>query len=278
MKIFVGIMSSAVRPFDKVEKSPSSRATCRLCYEVIEKDSVRFGIHEFSTYGEREFWNVRYYHKTCMNGASGEDILRNANFEPTKKRKHASDDSPIRSLAEDFASTRVRRSSQLRLKESLRLMRLQIAKRDDTPAYCIFTDTVLNSLVEFMPSNANELLKIKGIGPQKAAAYGAQILSKIYEHKTVSSYNNGSEQNEMQRVANALRLRADAPASHREIVYLDDSDDEDADAAPDIEGKCNNQNCDESDDEVILEKEFTVDEMVKRSIRDAEAKGNLIVL
>mmetsp|Transcript_14793 Transcript_14793/g.22167 ORF Transcript_14793/g.22167 Transcript_14793/m.22167 type:complete len:274 (+) Transcript_14793:175-996(+) len=273
-------MSSAVRPLDKVEKSPSSRATCRLCHEIIEKGSVRFGIHEFSKYGESDFWNVRYYHKTCMNGTSGEDILRNAHFEPTKKRKHVSYDSPIKTISEDFSTTQERCSSQLRLKESLRLMRLQIARRDDTPVYCIFQDTVLNSLVEFMPSNAKELLKIKGIGPQKAAAYGGQILSKIYEHKIVSSSNNGSEQNEMVRVANAARPRADAPASHREIIYLDDSDDEDADAdaAPDIEGKCNNQNGDESDDEVILTKEFTVDEMVKKSIRDAEAKGNLIIL
>jgi hypothetical protein len=269
-----------VRPFDKVEKSPSNRATCRLCYEIIEKDSVRFGIHESSTYGERDYWNVRFYHKTCMQGTSGGDILRNAHFEPTKKRKQASDDSPRRSLAEDFASTQESRSSQLKLKESLRLMRLQIAKRDNKPAYCIFPDTVLNSLVEFMPSNGNELLKIKGIGQQKAAAYGAQILSKIYEHKTVSSSNNGSEQNKMLRVANAARLRAGAPAPNREIVYLDDSDDADAnaDVASGIEGKCYDQNCDESDDEVILEKEFTVDEMVKRTIRDAEAKGNLIVL
>lgn len=101
--------------------------------------------------------------------------------------------------------------------------------------------------------------------------------SSFLEMAVLSEKMSTYEKEMMRKVAEFREsFGTEVSRSDREIIYLDDSDDEDA--APDIEVRFKNQIDDESDSEVILERELTVNEIVKKTIRDAEAKGNVIVL
>lgn len=63
------------------------------------------------------------------------------------------------------------------LRESLRVWRFSAAKSKQLPAYYVFSDQVLDAIVESMPRSSVDLQRIKGLGPGKIAEYGAAILS-----------------------------------------------------------------------------------------------------
>ena len=65
------------------------------------------------------------------------------------------------------------------LRERLRQLRADEAKRRDVPAYVIFNDRTLDALVEARPSTRTELLTIPGIGPAKLESYGDQLLETL---------------------------------------------------------------------------------------------------
>ena len=58
------------------------------------------------------------------------------------------------------------------------------------PAYVIFSNKVLNALVEKRPSDTVDLLDIKGLGAHKVNAYGSQILDIVREY--ACAQNRGS--------------------------------------------------------------------------------------
>lgn len=66
-----------------------------------------------------------------------------------------------------------------KLYDSLRALRLKLAKEEKVSAFVIFPNTVLNQLVENKPKNKEELLRIKGFGKIKYEKYGQFILSEI---------------------------------------------------------------------------------------------------
>jgi ATP-dependent DNA helicase RecQ len=68
----------------------------------------------------------------------------------------------------------------LRLKE----WRLAKAKEQRLPAFCIAHDTVLRSIAASRPQTEADLRTIKGIGPAKCKAYGAELLQLIHEERS----------------------------------------------------------------------------------------------
>ena len=64
----------------------------------------------------------------------------------------------------------------------LKEWRLSVSRAADVPAFVIFNDETLLDLVEVQPTNLEELLKIKGIGPVKAERYGKEILELVSRH------------------------------------------------------------------------------------------------
>ncbi|HET8937102.1 MAG TPA: ATP-dependent DNA helicase RecQ [Polyangiales bacterium] len=62
-----------------------------------------------------------------------------------------------------------------RLKE----LRKRLAEERGVPAYIIFSDAVLLSMVAEQPQNANELSKISGVGPRKLELYGEAFLAAL---------------------------------------------------------------------------------------------------
>ncbi|MBF0446416.1 MAG: RecQ family ATP-dependent DNA helicase, partial [Magnetococcales bacterium] len=63
--------------------------------------------------------------------------------------------------------------------DELRAMRLNLANKQGIPAYMIFSDKTLDSLVEIKPRNNRELGNVFGIGANKQKKYGKAILQVI---------------------------------------------------------------------------------------------------
>ena len=68
------------------------------------------------------------------------------------------------------------------LREALRRYRLSQARLREIPPFAVFSDAVLDALVEDRPQSRQGFLAIRGLGPAKWAQYGADILEKIGEH------------------------------------------------------------------------------------------------
>lgn len=64
----------------------------------------------------------------------------------------------------------------------LRVWRSGIANKRRIPAYCIFHDSVLQTLAEQQPTTIGGLRGIAGIGPKKLEDYGAAVLKVIAEN------------------------------------------------------------------------------------------------
>jgi ATP-dependent DNA helicase RecQ len=66
--------------------------------------------------------------------------------------------------------------------ESLRVLRLSIARTRAVPPYVIFHDTTLRELSRTKPRSVDELRHVYGMGARKAEDFGASILQVITEH------------------------------------------------------------------------------------------------
>jgi ATP-dependent DNA helicase RecQ len=63
--------------------------------------------------------------------------------------------------------------------EKLRQVRLNIAREISKPAFFVFSDRTLRAIAQAAPRDADEMLKVKGVGPAKLEAYGQQFLEAI---------------------------------------------------------------------------------------------------
>ena len=246
------------RPYDHVESSPTSRATCRICNLKIMKGDWRIG-ERFYLFKYKK-WGLQYYHRKCVE--ENENILNNLNFPKKRgdnkryarsKRKledviSSSNKEWIRMEINEIADSNHKRRRLIydekgSLREKLRKLRTRLASLSDVPPYFIFHDSVLDGLVEHMPTNEDELLKIKGMGPKKCESFGSDIL------ETIDSYRNHEG------------------ASMKSGRCKDDSeDDNDKDDSED------------DNDYVELEKALTVNEIVEQKFVEAKQKGNVIEL
>jgi hypothetical protein len=68
-----------------------------------------------------------------------------------------------------------------RIHDDLRTYRLYVSKAEGIKAYMVFTNEVLDELVERRPQTPEELLMIKGMGAVKVAKYGPGILPLLHE-------------------------------------------------------------------------------------------------
>ena len=69
------------------------------------------------------------------------------------------------------------------LREMLRSWRRSEAERQGIPAFIIFPDTTLDNICAAIPDSIEALLKVNGIGEQKAKRYGARILEMVRSMK-----------------------------------------------------------------------------------------------
>lgn len=63
--------------------------------------------------------------------------------------------------------------------ETLRQLRLQIAKEESVPPYIVFTDKTLIDMCEKLPGTESEMLGVSGVGQNKLKKYGRRFLLEI---------------------------------------------------------------------------------------------------
>jgi superfamily II DNA helicase RecQ len=63
--------------------------------------------------------------------------------------------------------------------ERLRTLRLELARKNHWPAYCVLQDATLLEIARARPRNMRELLEIKGMGPKRAEKYGKELLAEL---------------------------------------------------------------------------------------------------
>jgi ATP-dependent DNA helicase RecQ len=74
------------------------------------------------------------------------------------------------------------RSGPDRLRDALRAMRKELAKKHDLPAFMVFSDAVMGSIAEAEPSSAEALLAVPGVGPKLLERFGAPMLELLTAH------------------------------------------------------------------------------------------------
>jgi len=65
--------------------------------------------------------------------------------------------------------------------ETLRVLRLQLAREADIPAYQIFNDATLKEIVKFRPMTDEEFMQISGVGRKKLQDYGHIFIKAIVD-------------------------------------------------------------------------------------------------
>jgi ATP-dependent DNA helicase RecQ len=85
---------------------------------------------------------------------------------------------PGQRRAERESSDELTREEQM-LFELLRAHRLEVARQEKVPPYVVASDRTLRDLAQKRPRDEHELQHVHGIGPGKAARYGAGLLTVI---------------------------------------------------------------------------------------------------
>lgn len=67
--------------------------------------------------------------------------------------------------------------------DGLRAWRSEAARELGAPAYIVFSDATLTAIAEAMPSTADELLDIPGVGPVKVQKFGADVLEILNSYR-----------------------------------------------------------------------------------------------
>lgn len=91
---------------------------------------------------------------------------------------------------DDFAKEMVAVQQELNnsdIYEELKKYRLEVSKQNNLKAYMVFTNEMLDALVELKPRTKEELLQIKGFGEKKVEMFGEKILEIIKETARCSS-------------------------------------------------------------------------------------------
>ncbi|MBM7556751.1 DNA helicase RecQ [Halanaerobacter jeridensis] len=65
--------------------------------------------------------------------------------------------------------------------DKLRDLRMEIATEEGVPPFIIFPDSALRDMVDKLPANNKEMLKVKGVGTTKLKKYGKEFIEKINE-------------------------------------------------------------------------------------------------
>jgi ATP-dependent DNA helicase RecQ len=93
----------------------------------------------------------------------------------TKKRAGAS-----KAGTASYPSPRTQSGSNLF--KALSALRLELAKKQDLPSYCIFHNATLEEMARVKPKNKSDLLEISGVGAAKLEKYGQIFIDVINQH------------------------------------------------------------------------------------------------
>ncbi len=96
--------------------------------------------------------------------------------------------------ADEAAGTQ--RPEERDLFSRLKRLRFEFARAERLPAFCIFSDKTLLEMCDRLPTNARELIRIKGVGKTKLDKYGDAFIKVILEYKKSDSCVFEGDQND----------------------------------------------------------------------------------
>ena len=70
---------------------------------------------------------------------------------------------------------------------AMALRALRDRLRRGKPAYTVFDNATLFSIIATRPNTLGELARVRGIGPSKLEQYGHEVLAVVAEHATNTS-------------------------------------------------------------------------------------------
>lgn len=77
---------------------------------------------------------------------------------------------------------------------ALKTLRLEIAEREDVPAYVVFSDASLRDMVLVRPRNEEEFLQVSGVGKVKLERYGEIFMDTIAEFIAANPHEDSKRQ------------------------------------------------------------------------------------
>lgn len=101
-------------------------------------------------------------------------------YRPTEKETKYSREAMAEKKAAKVRSTRsLQAQADEQLWNALKQLRYQLAEKEKTPAYIIFTDAALEDMVELKPTTMEEFAQVRGVGQIKLEKYGRTFISLI---------------------------------------------------------------------------------------------------
>jgi ATP-dependent DNA helicase RecQ len=111
-------------------------------------------------------------------------LLTSLGWEVMKKRGKIPLSSPSR---KEIKEERVEGELDKGLFEELRKLRLELARAEGLPAYCIFQDRTLLEMASRLPDNREKMMAIVGVGEITFRKYGSAFLDLISKWKKGSN-------------------------------------------------------------------------------------------
>lgn len=156
---------------DKIGRAKTGRATCQVCNEKIDKGSPRVSLE---TYGPPRFdYGYVYYHHTCLTSQEiGELQLQ-------QDDAAASLDATTRPQQQPPPP----KDPKEPLRQKLKHLRQVLAARLSSPNFKIYSNQVIEELLQNMPQTEDELVTIRGMGPSKVQNFGQPILKVVKQYR-----------------------------------------------------------------------------------------------
>ena len=126
---------------------------------------------EFLTVNLAEISGFRLTEKSMPVLKGEKEIRLRKDPLPVSKKKTVQ---KIKKPAPDFSDP-----ASIGLWETLRRLRLDIARQNGLPPYAVFHDKTLKEMVALRPESRQELLQITGVGEKKAEQYGDRFIAAI---------------------------------------------------------------------------------------------------
>lgn len=151
----------------------------KLNYHKIKQDfkfldKVEYSIGKFLLENNKPI-EFDYYKKYSL---SEEDFIEK-DSEVCSEEKVNNDDILLNGEDKTYEVKILNSKNKEELRRNLKQLRINFAIKEKLPPYCIFNDETLNDLLDKMPKNKEELMKVKGLAKVKVNKYGEEILGVL---------------------------------------------------------------------------------------------------
>ena len=246
------------RKRDLIEASPTGRAKCQNCGELIEKGATRVGIQgQIMTGRGIPVWSLRYYHEGCVSENTKRKLHLGPRTPPAKRAKRSvvSPDRKNTNNRGSLLTPRVRKQLEL----DLRRLRSQFASYQNCDPWRIFPNKSLSEILARLPRDEQELVACWGIKEKRLRQYGGAILAVVGSYLS----DEGIHQTTSNSIGCILKAKPGTPTR---------GGTEGASSAVSpsgIEGSA------DDDIEVQSGPTLSVEEIVARRVREAKARGEV---